>query len=294
LFILKTFRRKSIIAYGILFYGTALSVYSNLFFSTGTALAERFLYIPSFGFCIALGYGIAEELPKYSKSLYWKRIPFGIAIVVFLLFSIKTIARVRDWKDTKTLLQADIRKSGNCANLNEKYAEFLYNEYNSKDTNYIANLKQAKKYFLRTIKICPKYLSAINYTASCYYNADKNYDSALFYYIKSLQIDYKQLQVYKNIVNILDNKNDYQYSLPVYNKLLSFSPGQPVLIYRLGKSYWKTGNFQKAIYYMEKALKLSPGYKYPANDLITIYETTGDIKNLERIKKVAGLSMKTQ
>jgi hypothetical protein len=50
IYALIKFRKKSIVAFGILFYLITLAPVSNLFFLGGSTMAERFMYIPSLGF----------------------------------------------------------------------------------------------------------------------------------------------------------------------------------------------------------------------------------------------------
>ncbi len=118
------FRKKSVIVFGILFYLITLAPVSNIFFLGGSTMAERFMYMPSFGFCLVLTY----FLLKFTKteSIKWSyknlaeffsvnRALFLIVIGITVLYSVKTFSRNKDWKDDMTIFSHDVRISKNSA-----------------------------------------------------------------------------------------------------------------------------------------------------------------------------------
>ena len=50
--------KRNAIGYGILFYFISFSITSNLVISIGTTMGERFVFVPSLGFVIALVLGL--------------------------------------------------------------------------------------------------------------------------------------------------------------------------------------------------------------------------------------------
>jgi protein O-mannosyl-transferase len=266
-------KTHELISYGILFFLFSLSIYSNLFFSSGTALAERFLYISSLGFCIILSYFISIFLPLHIKHNILKLvIPAALLAIILSLYTYKTIYRNREWKDWKTLFKADLSRPNNCARLNEVYAELFYDGHNDKSPDFKDKVKTAKKYYLKAVTIYPGYTDALNKLAACYYAIDRNYDSTIYYSLQSLKKDKNQLQVYKNIVYLLDTKDDNPYALKIFKELVLLNPVQPILNYRLGKCFKRNNEPDSAIIYMEKAVDNNYNYSQAVNDLIILYE----------------------
>jgi tetratricopeptide (TPR) repeat protein len=74
-------------------------------------LAEHYLYLPSFGFCLiaACVFNRFLEEAKYRNYLY------PTCIVIVLLFSLRIIDRNRDWKDDLTLWQKTVKTAPRCA-----------------------------------------------------------------------------------------------------------------------------------------------------------------------------------
>ncbi len=106
--------RRNPIAFGLLFFALGFSIVSNLVFSIGTTMAERFLYIPSLG--LAISFVLAVDC--VSEKLLGKVGRRAAAIFLIALstaFSVKTIVRNFDWKDNFTLFTADLKVSSRSA-----------------------------------------------------------------------------------------------------------------------------------------------------------------------------------
>ena len=86
---------------------------SNLFFPVGFVIAERVLYIPSMGFCMLVAYG-AWRMIKYTK---WTSLTIKFLFLLFIMFSMKTLHRNRDWKNNYTLFESAIRTTPNNAKM---------------------------------------------------------------------------------------------------------------------------------------------------------------------------------
>ena len=95
------FRRTAGISLGILWFGLAVLPVSNLFFSTGVLLAERTLYLPSVGLCLAAG-GVAATVSRLDVRP--RRSWAAAATVAALLLMGRTIMRNPSWLDSYTVL----------------------------------------------------------------------------------------------------------------------------------------------------------------------------------------------
>lgn len=116
----RNIRNRNWIAFGILYYLITFSIVSNFFFSIGANMAERFMFMPSLGFCLV----VAIFLIKLAEIGNRKKQNLGfscIAIIlgaITLLFGTLTIQRNFDWKDNMTLFSKDVMISSNSAKIN--------------------------------------------------------------------------------------------------------------------------------------------------------------------------------
>jgi hypothetical protein len=99
-------KKRNPVAYGILFYGISFSLVSNLFFPIGTNMAERFMFMPSLGICLAAAVLLYKMAVRFGAKKIWLLILF-----IAFIYSAVTIIRNPDWKDNYTLLSHDVKIS---------------------------------------------------------------------------------------------------------------------------------------------------------------------------------------
>ncbi len=107
-------QRKSIAAFSILFFFITFSVASNVLFTVGVLMNERFIYMSSLGFSILVAYLFIQAKDKFKLS---PAAVTSVFVVVLALYSYKTFARNYDWKDSFTLFRRDARYSPNSAKI---------------------------------------------------------------------------------------------------------------------------------------------------------------------------------
>lgn len=157
-------RKKSVLSYAIIFYFATLSITSNLPFTVGTFMNERFVYISSIGFCIGIAYLLLEKLPKLKPDLpILKMVGFGLVGLLCLGFTVKTILRVPAWKSPLSLNSAAIKVSKNSARANCFVGTALFEEYKVENdrSKKQTMLKDINYYINRSLEINPRYGSAL-------------------------------------------------------------------------------------------------------------------------------------
>ncbi len=108
-------RRAPAAAFGLAWFGIAVSPVSNVLFASGVVLAERTLYLPSVGAAILAGWAVQEAVrrldarPAGGPAGY--RLPMGIrglavggALAMLMAFATRTWTRTAIWHDDKRLL----------------------------------------------------------------------------------------------------------------------------------------------------------------------------------------------
>ena len=112
------YRKDKLLFWAAGLFAIALLPVSNLVLLIGATMAERFLYLPSIGFAIA----VAVLLFRLQHRLPVKT----IAIVMIALLALRTFARNRDWQDNLTLAKADVASAPRSARLQEMLASSLF------------------------------------------------------------------------------------------------------------------------------------------------------------------------
>ncbi|HXV36088.1 MAG TPA: DUF1736 domain-containing protein, partial [Myxococcota bacterium] len=79
-------RGRGIAAWSLLYFLATFSIVSNLFFSVGTFMNERFLFMPSVGFCLLLAWILLSKLPGWLGA--WPRLARRAPLAIAALFAL--------------------------------------------------------------------------------------------------------------------------------------------------------------------------------------------------------------
>lgn len=101
---IRSLKNKAPTGFAILFFLLTISITANIFFTVGTPMAERFLYLPSVGFSLLVG---AILFQKKSNL----KIALPLLFVVCAIFATLTMVRNKAWKDNETLLYSALKVS---------------------------------------------------------------------------------------------------------------------------------------------------------------------------------------
>jgi hypothetical protein len=109
---------------------------------TSTVIAERYLFLPSVGFCAALAWGIQGGL-----YIRWRNAAISVLVIVVLVFSVISFKRNFDWKDNLTILRTDLKKSPDSYRLNQMMGRLYFlRGYHAEGLTYLLRGKQIRPY----------------------------------------------------------------------------------------------------------------------------------------------------
>ena len=208
-------KKRKVPAYTILFYLFTLSIVSNLFVSVGTFMNERFLYMPSVGFCILIGWFFARKLPELIKEGEDKPNILGtmMVLVIAALFAVRTVTRVPDWATPMSLNKVAVRVSENSARSHCYYVTALYkDEYiaiKSGDLAVKGPLVDTMEYHInRSLQINPDYGAALimkGAVAAARFDIDHQLDK----FFHEMEYILEKIPYNPNFRDFLDKYMDY-------------------------------------------------------------------------------------
>lgn len=277
---LLLFKRKSVYAYGILFYLITFSIVSNLFFNIGAPLAERFMYIPTLGICMVLlqlcfdGY---NYLSTKMETAVLKKSCYAVAGVVVLLSCYRNVLRCMDWKNNNTLFIADVKSVPNNAkaHLNAGIAYIDLAGKLEMPQKQIP-LDSAKIHLLKGIAIYPQFADGY-LNMGVIYNWENNFDSAEVWWNRARKIkpDNSSLAQYDKVLAIhyyqngLKKATDKKYAACIadFLKAYQYDSLNADICYNMGGVYFTVNDFANAKLYWEKTLQLNPNNQQAAGGL---------------------------
>lgn len=262
IFALTKIKQRSIFSFLVVYYLITISIVSNLFINIGVFMSERFLYFPSFAFCVFIAFLLFYIIPqKIGKARIknYRYAAFTFISIVIILSAWKTIERNFDWKNDYTLFSTDVKVSANGAYSNKSAGNHILEvALETKDQIKKTDLlTQAKKYLTRAIEIYPEYNDALFLLANVTFLLDKDWKTSIELYRKLLLVDKSYSKVYENIPIIMEKCPDKQAKEAFYNFLLKTNPHRPEPYLYLGSVERQNGNYNQAIIHLKKAITLN-------------------------------------
>ncbi len=159
IFALRGLQRKAVYSYAIWFYLGALFIVSNIPFTIGTFMNERFLFLPSFGLVMWAAW---EGVKLGYSGMKWQRIVIVFLTVVVLIgYVVKDIQRIPDWKTGFTLNQSAVKVSANSARINLFMGVSYFKKAQAESgEEKKTHLEVADHYFSKATRILPDYFEA--------------------------------------------------------------------------------------------------------------------------------------
>ncbi len=288
----KSLKTKSIISFGIIYFLITTTIISNVIFPIGTNMSERFMFMPSLGFAIVLGYFLQRYIfEKFGKNLY-----FSTLFIIILLFSIKTFSRNEVWESDFKLFTTDVKTSTNSAKVLNAAAGALSTE-SVKENNLEKKqemLNEALGYINKAIEIHPTYKAAY-FLKGNIFNYLKDYEGSILSYETALSFDNQYVDAKNNLAITLreagklagEKENNLVKAEQFLAKSDSLKPNEPETLRLLGVLNGIKGNHQVALIYFKKVLQFEPNNANANLNLGMAYRNTGDAAIAEKYLKKA-------
>ena len=289
-------KEKHILSFAILFYLVNISMYSNFVKQPTGIVAERFLYIASLSFCIALVYFLFRLVKQPAGLLPKRNAAFriiGISLILIIPASAKTIDRNKDWKSEIILFSNDLKYLGNSAKAHYIYANALKSEMierirtTGEKTGYENEIKRITELLNKTIEIYPGYFEAWNTLGEISSMMEQDYSSALIYFRKASEVRPAYAPAWFNAGYALQQLGRYSEAIPYYQKAFELDTMDVKALSNLGACYSKVDKVDSAIYVNKKILEIRPKMKLPYLNIISYYmqhkDTASAVPWLEQI-----------
>jgi protein O-mannosyl-transferase len=305
---LKNIRNRTFTAFGILFFLGTIILVSNIFLLIEATMAERFLYTPSYGFCIVAGITLGS---LFKSALNKKEMPLGfitlIAVILFT-FSIRTVVRSADWKDNYTLLTKDVKSNPESARIRYAYGSALLFEkaiiekdpqkkrgYLNQSVQQLEkgvslidsyndawfhlglaykeldNGTQAAKAFdkARSLKSFDEASKFSN--AGVAYGMTKQYDKAINDLSQAARMEPDTSDHFNNLGLYLGEAGRLEEGLAALDKAIMLDPKNEKAFYNKGNIYAQKGDFRGAMQQYALALKINPNSSDALNNTGNCY-----------------------
>lgn len=297
IYALRSFKRKNIYAYIILFYFIGMSMVSNVFVLIGATMADRFLYIPSLAFSIAvvwfiLSYTKSELKPQlfssaahfyksYSKQLL-------IVLVIIAAFSVKVYTRNADWQDNFTLFTKDVKASPGSSRTHYNYGTqlmFIKAFPENDSLKKMLVLDEVIKELEISAHIDPIDPGTYLNLSTAYYQR-KNYIEAIRTASLATKYNPEDGKAYLTLGNSCYRAGQYDRAIESMKTAIAKGFGEQEAYNAMGVSYFIKKDYLNAIEAFKKSIEIDPKDITALNNLGSAYGLTGDFNRaIETFRK---------
>jgi protein O-mannosyl-transferase len=243
--VLIKFRKhlSQLIIFGILFFMLNLILLIQVIPVGNTIMADRYIYIPSFGFFL-IGAVLISEIKIRASAVYF------IITIIFLLYGFSTIRRVKIWSNSLIFWNDVIQKDTNIpvAWLNRGTAK-----------NELGDIDGAFNDINRALQIKPDYDIAY-YNRGNIFKEKGNLKAAAADYSVTISIRPDYVNAYVNRGNAKLGMGDYQGSFLDYDKVINLDTGLKEAYNGRGIIYVFAKKYLEAMADFTKAISLDPKY----------------------------------
>ncbi|MBI4414019.1 MAG: tetratricopeptide repeat protein [candidate division NC10 bacterium] len=238
-------RRVSGLGLGLAWLALAWLPASNLVPIRGYVLAERYLYLPSVGFCIALAGAAAGVMALGGR---WRGALVATAAALLLTLGGLAVAQMGIWRDPRTFYEGLVRLNPDSAlahnNLGSVYLGFGEEE-------------RAAKEFGEALRLHPGHPGALNNLGIL---AQRRGDlaEARRFYREALAARSNQAEVWNNLGTIHEAEGDLARAAAAYGEAIRLDPATPRFLANLAGVLTAQGRRAEAAVLLERAIRLDP------------------------------------
>ncbi len=238
----------------------------------GTVLAERFLYIPSFGFTFLAGILLGKGYEFFSKKRSYKILYYfllGFLPLLVTFYSFQTIQRNTDWRNEKSiwqsLMHSDPKDPVSYAALGSIYArEGQYDKG-------IELLKEAIAYSGPNTRLESE--------LGLSYEQKGDFERAIAQYNKTIAINPQFYRGHIFLGNIYQKERKYDLAIEEYKKALGTKGKDYVTLSYLGVAYHNQKNYGEAIKILRESLEINPYQSLAYLVIADSYKKLGDLQD---------------
>lgn len=263
--------KKDPLSFGLLFFFGTISLVANILFLIESTMAERFLYLPSVGFAIAVCYFILKQFKAHQTGtvkplavlLKEKKVVSSVFLVVLILFSFKTISRNNDWNNNLTLLAKDVKTSPNSARIRYAYGSALLIEKALKEKDpgmKQGYLDKSIAELEKGVSILPNYAEAWNHLGIAY-KEKNNIPAAISSFEKARSFkNFKEVDFYISSGLAYGLGKQYDKAIADFTTAISIDPYNGEAYNNKGLYFTESEKIDSAMICFDKAISLKKDF----------------------------------
>ena len=279
IYALINLKKRSVVAFCIIYFLATISIVSNIVFPIGTNMSERFLFMPSVGYALLvayLGWKMYDKYPVVIKG--------ALTLAVVGMIG-KTVARNMVWKDDYTLFTTDVYTSKRSAKILNAAGGTKSNRASKMEDSPEKTklLQEAIQHTTDALIVHPNYKNAMLIQGNSYFY-NKEFEKAVGSFEQILSLYPGDSDGESNLAVALrdagkyygEKKNDLVNAEKYLRRSIALRPNDFETNRLLGVANGIKGNHAEAIKYFTKVAELQPDNASAYVNLFNAYSAYGD------------------
>jgi len=234
-------KKRPVIGLGIFWFFITLSVESSII-PIRDALFEHRLYLPMFGFSVAIIYVVFQCL---TKKVY---LPVIVSSIAVISLGTATYLRNRVWQDPVTLWSDVVSKNPRS-----------YRGQNNLGLSLAGagRTNEAISHYSEALRLRPDYVEAQNNLGLALASRGRAAE-AVKHYAEALRLNPNDADLHNNLGNALASLGRFDDAISHYSQALSLNPSDAHAQNNLANALLAVGRVDQAILHYSQALRLNP------------------------------------
>ena len=237
-------RREQALVFSIVWFFLTVGPVSNFLFPIGVAKAERLLYLPSVGLCLAAawGYGRLEVMVRSR----W--VPRAALACVLAALAARAVVRNRDWRDNTTLALATLAVSPSSPLMNDIAAGEYFRRGDS---------KRAIELLQEAVRQAPDMPLIRNHLGTAYLSQGM-LDAAIVEYRESIRTNPTDASAYNNLGVAYRDKGNEAEALVEFDRAIRINANYADPHVNIGSLHLQRGRLAEAEAAFAAAVRADP------------------------------------
>lgn len=264
-------RRNRTASFGFIWFFLTLAPVLDIRYLAGNVFAERYLYLPSVGFCWLMGWvGVWLWRSLSARATAWRNALLVASCVLGLLMAVRVVARNRDWRSDEALYSQTLKVSPRATNIRENLGVVAWNH---------GRIDEAEKEWSMALKLNPN--SPITLTnLGLVYAKRKQYHLAEQYFRQAMLRKPDYTDPHLNLGSMMMDLGRFDEAEPQLRAAAALSPLTPSCHNKLGKLYLKEGRLSDAAEQFSQSVQAAQNFEG--------YDGLGDLYLRQQDLKRAG------